>query len=559
MSPSISRRKFLKLLAIGAGSLLVGGVGYQAATGKRKIPGRLLGPSSALGHALRDGQKFPEPSSEEHVDILIVGGGMAGLSAGWWLQKHGLESFKLLEMETAIGGNSTSGRNGISAYPWAAHYVPIPGEDSKLVRTLFEELNVITGYKNGKPIYDPLYLCHDPDERLYKDGMWQDGLVPTRGATANDKRQIERFLATMDRFRKQRGSDGKRAFTIPVDHSSADESFRKFDRITMQEWLKQEKFTSRLITWYANYCCRDDYGATIDNVSAWAGIHYFAARHAEAANAEPDAVVTWPEGNGWLVNRLRQKFPEKIQSGKMAYKIEQKIGKVIVDVVDTRTHQTTRYIANDIVFAGPRFVAARVIPALKRAVVHTGKPVDLNQPPPASSPENAMQYAPWMVANVSVKHAPQGEGVALAWDNVSYHNDSLGYVVATHQDISVFAGRSVLTYYRPLSHLPPKQAREEAYPKKHADWTHQIVKDLESMHPGIEREIESIDVWVWGHGMITPTPGFIWSDARKHLATPLGKIRFAHSDMSGISIFEEAQYRGVEAARDILHARGMAS
>ena len=30
-----------------------------------------------------------------------------------------------------------------------------------------------------------------------------------------------------------------------------------------------------------NYCCRDDYGATTDQHSAWAGIQYFASREPE--------------------------------------------------------------------------------------------------------------------------------------------------------------------------------------------------------------------------------------------------------------------------------------
>jgi hypothetical protein len=34
----------------------------------------------------------------------------------------------------------------------------------------------------------------------------------------------------------------------------------------------------------------------------------------------------------------------------------------------------------------------------------------------------------------------------------------------------------------------------------------------------------------------------------------VGPIRFAHSDLSGFSIFEEAQYRGVLAAEQTLEA-----
>ena len=59
---------------------------------------------------------------------MIVGGGMAGLSAAWRLDKRGFHDFVLLEMERQAGGNSRWGENEISKFPWAAHYVPVPAE-----------------------------------------------------------------------------------------------------------------------------------------------------------------------------------------------------------------------------------------------------------------------------------------------------------------------------------------------------------------------------------------------------------------------------------------------
>ncbi len=53
--------------------------------------------------------------------------------------------------------------------------------------------------------------------------------------------------------------------------------------------------------------------------------------------------------------------------------------------------------------------------------------------------------------------------------------------------------------------------------------------------------------------MICPRPGLMWGQARRDAAKPFGNIQFAHSDLSGFSIFEEAQYRGVLAAEKILH------
>jgi len=56
--------------------------------------------------------------------------------------------------------------------------------------------------------------------------------------------------------------------------------------------------------------------------------------------------------------------------------------------------------------------------------------------------------------------------------------------------------------------------------------------------------------------MILPRPGFISGSERREAARPLGAIHFAHSDLSGASIFEEAVDRGVRAAQDVLSALG---
>jgi hypothetical protein len=51
-----------------------------------------------------------------------------------------------------------------------------------------------------------------------------------------------------------------------------------------------------------------------------------------------------------------------------------------------------------------------------------------------------------------------------------------------------------------------------------------------------------------GHAMVRPVPGSIFSEHRFRLARLKGTLVFANSDLSGYSVFEEAQYRGVKAA-----------
>lgn len=536
MSTSISRADFLKALA----GLSVLGIGAESLQlfGTRQFTNRMLGPSRRIGHLLREPQALAKLNGSQAVagksaPVVIVGAGMAGLSAGWWLKKQGCNDFLILELESQVGGNSASGQNQYGAYPWGAHYIPIPNSESSYVRELFEEFNIIKGYEGGQPVYDELMLCHEPQDRLYKDGAWHEGLIPKRGLQPIDTCDIARFFSTVAEFRGAHGSDGKPAFAIPLDLSSVDEKYRSLDKLSMRDWLAKSNFKSEQLLWYINYCCRDDYGASLENVSAWAGLHYFAGRRGTAANAEQNAVLTWPQGNGYISERLRERLAGHIQVNKLVTQVRDLGSKLCLNVYDEK-QILSQIESKHVIFAAPRFIARKICHGM-----------DEDSPPPT------LNYAPWLVANISLKRLPEARGVAPAWDNVSYYSPSLGYVMANHQDITTRQKPLVITYYFPLSDDTPKQSRMKLFTTDSASWSQSIVKDLSAMHPGIESEIISIDIWPWGHGMVSPSVGFIWGE-RSKLKQEMGRVVFAHSDMSGISNFEEAQYHGVEAAKRVL-------
>ena len=158
-----------------------------------------------------------------------------------------------------------------------------------------------------------------------------------------------------------------------------------------------------------------------------------------------------------------------------------------------------------------------------------------------------------MVANLSLREFPaERAGVPLAWDNVVYGSPSLGYVVATHQSLRTHLRETVFTYYYPLTASPVRQERTRLLETDWRSWSQLILNDLSKPHPEIQGLVTRLDIFRWGHAMVRPKPGFLWGGAREHAAEPLGRIRFAHSDLSGFSIFEEAQYRGVLAAEQVL-------
>ena len=56
--------------------------------------------------------------------------------------------------------------------------------------------------------------------------------------------------------------------------------------------------------------------------------------------------------------------------------------------------------------------------------------------------------------------------------------------------------------------------------------------------------------------MIRPVPGLLCSDVLDDAARSLDAIHVAHSDLSGMALFEEAQQNGVRAAGLALRALG---
>src|ERR1700746_1012120 len=78
-----------------------------SACGKdRTVTGGFTGASAARGHLLRQGVSSAPPALTRKTDVVIVGGGIAGLSAARALRLAGIEDFALVELEDTVGGNS---------------------------------------------------------------------------------------------------------------------------------------------------------------------------------------------------------------------------------------------------------------------------------------------------------------------------------------------------------------------------------------------------------------------------------------------------------------------
>ncbi|MBI5280921.1 MAG: FAD-dependent oxidoreductase [Candidatus Solibacter usitatus] len=483
----------------------------------RKLEGAFVfeapGQGVEAGHRLRDHARFAAPARRVRIPAVIVGGGVAGLSAAWHFDRRGFRDFVLLELEQQAGGNARSGENAVSAYPWAAHYLPVPDKRQPLVHELCRELGLL--HDDGT--WDERWLCHSPQERLFIHGRWQEGIEPLVGLTKADAAQYAHFEERIAGFRLSG------AFRIPMEAGLAQNTaaHRALDGVTMGEWMRREGLYSPYLKWFIDYSTRDDYGTRAADISAWAGLHYFAARAPEEKGP-----LTWPEGNGWIVKRLLAKLGRYVRTGAMVHRIQRQRRGWLVFTGDTV------YEADFVVYAAPTHFASWLI-----------------DPPPPRWP---IDSAPWLTANLTLDRWPANHGVEFCWDNVIYNSPSLGYVIATHQNLNTRQDKTVWTYYWALADGRAADQRRILLGGDWNWWKEKILTDLERAHPDIRRCVSRLDIFRIGHAMPRPVPGAIFHPERIARARHQGSLVYANCDLSALSLFEEAQYRGVSAADYVL-------
>lgn len=519
-----SRKDFLKTMFLG--SLMIPFLHYCSKKGKSLLL-KITGTNHILGHKLW-AKDFPQPTQETRTKYLVVGGGISGLSACRFFSQHQENNYLLLEMENHLGGNSSNGQNKFSKFPLGAHYLPLPNKENTEIIQFLKECKIYQGDdENGDPILDEYQMTFPQQERLFFKNSWQNDIVPQNGVSTETKGEFDRFFKMMDHFQHKKDAEGKYWFAIPVHDSSREDEVLQLEKIIFKDWLKQQNFTSEELFWLLDYSCRDDYGLGIDYVSAWAGIHYFAGRKNNWSKKYKDQVFTWPEGNARLAKHFSKYTEGKSSSNNLVFEVKINDKNVEVLSFDNIQKKTKKIIAEKVLFATPQFVNERIFNN-KRA--------------------EHFNYVPWLLTTITLQNDFGGDE-ELAWDNVIYGSEGLGYIYDQHQNVEQIMGEKVITYYRSFSTNDCKKARKKLYGLKEDQLKSLVLEDLKKAHPMIEDFILEMQFHKMGHAMIAPVPNQIFGNSEKAKQPIDGKVFFAHSDLSGISIFEEAFYQGWRTAK----------
>lgn len=521
-----SRRDFVAMLL---GTPVAATLGCRTTRGLP--PGILLDTGQQRGHAtIRDGMPVRvAPDQWRQARVVIVGAGASGLAAAWELRRSGLRDVLVLELADDIGGTARGQDDAVTPMPWGAHYIVAPQAHQTDLIGLLSEMGAIEDWRaDGAPIVSEELRCREPEERVFYRGRWYSGLYLAAGASADDIAQYRRFQSEIDFWVNWRDATGRRAFATPIASCSDAAEPTALDRQSFATWLSERRLTSERLLWLCDYACRDDYGLLARDTSAWAGLFYFASRMTRPA-AEPEPLVTWPDGNRPLIQAL-------------ARGIAIETGVAVVEVSDGGRHVELTAVGPDgavgiraerAIVAIPRHVARRIVAPLRHRT------------------EPAVETSPWAVANLHLSARPRERSdAAPAWDNVLRQSPSLGYVSATHQR-GRDTGPTVWTWYYPFTDLDAKASRRRVQGAGRDEWAEVALADLSRAHPDLRSLVTRVDVAFWGHGMARPTVGALFDGTRALRAQPIGRIHFAHTDASGVALFEEAFDHGLRCAREV--------
>jgi hypothetical protein len=276
-------------------------------------PSRAGSPASARARpplreppAGRVPRRRPAPVPAPRAAVLIAGAGVAGLAAARALRQRGASttcgcwSWKTAPAATAAGSV------GGMACPLGAHYLPLPGDPRTRCRTCWKSwaCAALAGRWRGRrapPVPQP---AGAPVLRRRLAGR-PAAAVPGVGAPR------WRSTALCRRRWWRRRSAARAASPCRPCAPLRSAAHLRAGRQTFAAWLARRAWTTRTCagTWTTAAATTT---ARAGRVSAWAGCTTSPAATASTRRAttagEREAVLTWPEGNAWLVQRWPRRW-----------------------------------------------------------------------------------------------------------------------------------------------------------------------------------------------------------------------------------------------------------
>lgn len=459
---------------------------------------------AGVGHVLWESKTYPRGTNLE-TDTLIVGGGMAGLSAAYQLRN---QDFLLCELSDFLGGTSAAHSHKDQYFAQGAHYdLAYPDYYGSEVLDMLYDLNIID-YKSTEKTWefvDKQYTIKAERESIsFDNGVFRKDVLP-EGAMR------DAFYALIKTYQ------GKMPLPTRLIHAQ----FHVLNNITFKDFLDEKLTLNEAFFNAVDYAMMDDWGGTSAEVSALAGLHYYACR--PYINEDPE-LISPPEGNAFFAQRIIQKLPqEALLSNRLVRAIHKDNDGFRVEVVDVKASQQFQITAKKIVYAAQKHALKYIYPA-------------------AYPKFNANIYAPWVIVNI-ILNQPTTDQVYWQNEFLSGEKAFMGFVDSAAQ-FQPFTKRRTLTAYYCLE---PKDRKSLLKLNEQAsEWVDKTIGYIEAaLQKPIRSTIEKVFIKVMGHAMPIPTPEYLLQDHNQQ-AHETG-IAYAGVDAGRLPLLFEALDSGIQA------------
>lgn len=457
----------------------------------------------SIGHLVRD-YASQEAKILPKGKIAIIGGGIAGLSAAYQLKD---QDFTLFELNDYIGGTSGSIRRYDTDIALGAHYdLAYPKEYGREALKVLKELNIIkwNEEKEWWSFVDYQYIIpSEIESRIFENGAH-------RFEFFTDQDWFTKFKDLMISFEGQ--------MNMPLGEIN-----QELNNISFYDFIFKEIGVSRECERLLDYHMKDDFGASCKEVSALAGLNYYACRPYYSKGEE---LFSPPQGNAYFANKLLSTLKvDQVKENHVVTKIQKKERTFIIDLLNIENEQFLQQEFDRVIYAGKQHGLSYVFPEISNFI----KP---------------KKYAPWCVVSLILDDFD----FPAYWQNelIGMDEDLLGFVDSGAQ-YQVEGKRFLNVYYCLKENDQEKLIQWAKDPEVLVQKTIRYIQEY--FGETIRDKILKAIVHPIGHGMPIPEPGYVGDNLNDRI--PFPNFAVAGVDNGRLPLFFEALDSGIEAAKKV--------
>jgi len=627
----ITRRDFLNGSSIGVGAMLLGGgapsaLSSQLAYAPRASLGQdWYGYGGVGDYALSHGNT-PEVVNtahslvgakaskladnlvaDEEYDVVIVGGGMAGLGAAWHFKKQGKsgQTCLMLDNHPVFGGVAkenefvVDGETLLAPQGANSFFMPPATSDPEAVSgdaRYYAEFNIPRELQMQQRQADSKSLNFSPDNYLHLYWLAENNVDVGHFFTAQDGLHFAKNI-WRNNFEgtpySQQQRETLRAWRNSRFDSSQDHSAAHFlDSMSYRDYMKKAFPSAVGGAAIEDPFLAGAFGLGSDAISAWVAksVQMPGTLTQKEYNEPLPERYSFPGGNsGFARYFLKNIIPDaiagdyrlddiitgKINSSsldKTGQPIRIRLGSTAVNVV----HESDPDNAEAVRITYKQGDQIRTVRA-KSVVMASGgwinRHVIKDLPAEITQAYQQFNHAPFMVANVALSNWRflHRLGVtACRWNQGfgSSCNIRQPMLVGRHQPPLDPDKPTVLTFYVPF-HRPGlavkdqvSAGRMELFSTSYAAYERQIIQQMNRLFAASgfvpKRDIRGIILNRWGHAFVTPEPGFFFDTPnrtapRNIVMKGYGRIAFGHGELEGFQHWGPAADQGRRAMTEALN------